>query len=43
MKQIQLIKPGGLENISVCDADVPMPKSDEVLIKVAASSLNYHD
>ena len=43
MKQIQLIKPGGLENISVCDADVHIPKSDEVLMKVAASSLNYHD
>ena len=43
MRQIQLIKPGGLNNISVCDIGAPKPRSDEVLIKVAASSLNYHD
>jgi len=43
MRQIQLIKPGGLNNISVCDIETPKTKSDEVLIKVAASSLNYHD
>ena len=40
MRQIQLIKPGGLNNISVCDIEAPKTKSDEVLIKVVASSLN---
>ena len=43
MKQIQLKKPGGLDNILLCDADVPNPKSNQIVIKIAASSLNYHD
>ena len=43
MRQIQLKKPGGLVNISVCDAEIPKPNNNEVVIKVAASSLNYHD
>lgn len=43
MKQIQLKKPGGLDNILLCDADIPKPNSNEIVIKIAASSLNYHD
>ena len=43
MKQIQLKKPGGLDNILFCDADVPKPKPNQIVIKIAASSLNYHD
>ena len=43
MKQIQLKKPGGLDNILLCDADAPKPKSNQIVIKIAASSLNYHD
>ena len=43
MKQIQLKKPGGLDNILFCDADVPKPKSNQIVIKIVASSLNYHD
>lgn len=43
MKQIQLKKPGGLDNILFCDADFPKPKSNQIVIKIAASSLNYHD
>ena len=43
MRQIQLKKPGGLVNISVCDAEIPKPNNNKVVIKVAASSLNYHD
>ncbi|MGB2328976.1 MAG: zinc-dependent alcohol dehydrogenase family protein [Gammaproteobacteria bacterium] len=27
----------------LCDADVPKPKSNQIVIKIAASSLNYHD
>ena len=43
MRQIQLMKPGGLENLSMHDADLPKPKPGEVIVKIAASSLNYHD
>ena len=43
MKQIQLSKPGGLDNLKVIEADNPSLNSDEVLLKVSASSLNYHD
>ena len=43
MRQIQLTKPGGLENLLICEAEMPTPKPDEVVIKISASSLNYHD
>ena len=43
MKQIQLSKPGGLENLKLTDAENPLLKDNEVLLKVHASSLNYHD
>ena len=43
MRQIQLTKPGGLENLLICEAEMPIPKPDEVVIKISASSLNYHD
>ena len=43
MKQIQLSKPGGLENLKLTDAENPSLKGNEVLLKVHASSLNYHD
>ncbi len=43
MRQIQLANPGGLENLLLCEAETPKPKSNEVLIKISASSLNYHD
>ena len=43
MRQIQLMKPGGLENLLMHDVDSPKPKPDEVIVKIAASSLNYHD
>ena len=43
MKQIQLSMPGGLDNLKVIEADNPSLNSDEVLLKVSASSLNYHD
>lgn len=43
MKQIQLSKPGGLENLKLTDAENPSLKDNEVLLKVHASSLNYHD
>ena len=43
MKQIQLSKPGGLENLKLTDTEKPSLKDNEVLLKVHASSLNYHD
>ncbi len=43
MKQIQLSKPGGLENLKLTDTENPSLKDNEVLLKVYASSLNYHD
>lgn len=43
MKAATLKKPGGLDNIVIVDRDTPKPGAGEVLVKVAASSLNYHD
>jgi NADPH:quinone reductase-like Zn-dependent oxidoreductase len=43
MRQIKLANPGGLENLNLVTADKPSPKSDQILIKVSASSLNFHD
>ena len=43
MKQIQVSKPGGLENLKLTDTENPSLKDNEVLLKVHASSLNYHD
>ena len=43
MKRIEIEKPGGLDNLKFVDAEKPKPLSDEVLLKVSHSSLNYHD
>lgn len=43
MKQIQLSKPGGLENLKITETENPKPGAKDVLLKVSASSLNYHD
>ena len=43
MKSITIKSPGGLENLTLIDRPNPSPKSDEVLIKWHATSLNYHD
>jgi len=44
MKAIQLRKPGGLDNLAVVDvADPGQPKAGEILVRMRASSLNYHD
>ena len=43
MRQIKLASPGGLNNLNVVEVDKPIAKADQVVIKVAASSLNYHD
>ena len=43
MKQMQLIKPGGLDNLRMVEVEAPPVGDNEILVKVAASSLNYHD
>ena len=43
MRQMQLAKPGGLDKFQLNEVDIPKPKDNEILIKVNASSLNYHD
>lgn len=43
MKRIQLASPGGLDNLLLVETDKPTPTEDQILIKVRASSLNYHD
>jgi len=43
MRQVTLTSPGGLDNLKMVEAEKPTPKSDQVVVRVAASSLNYHD
>lgn len=43
MKAIHVNKPAGLDNLQVGEADKPSPGKGEILVKAAASSLNYHD
>ena len=40
---MQLAKPGGLDKFKLNELDIRKPKENEILIKVNASSLNYHD
>ncbi len=43
MQQIQLAQPGGLENLKLTEVEVPTLNDHQVLVRVQASSLNYHD
>lgn len=43
MKVAAVKKPGGLGNLVIEDRPDPKPKAGEVLVRVLASSLNYHD
>jgi NADPH:quinone reductase-like Zn-dependent oxidoreductase len=44
MKAVQLSRPGGLDRLEVVDLSEPDgPKPGEVLVRLRASSLNYHD
>ncbi|SFH67003.1 zinc-dependent alcohol dehydrogenase family protein [Albimonas pacifica] len=44
MKQVTLKAPGGLDNLTMAEVDAPAaPGPGEILVRVKASSLNYHD
>ena len=43
MKVAALKAPGGLDKILIEDREKPSPKAGEVLVRVRASSLNFHD
>jgi len=43
MKSINFEKPGEAENLSLIDAEIPVPQEDEVLIRVYAAGVNRAD
>ena len=43
MKAIQVKQPGGPEALELVDIPIPQPKENEVVVKVAASGVNFID
>src|SRR5436189_620975 len=43
MRLVRLRAPGGLENLKLVEEDHPKPRPGELLIRIRASSLNFHD
>lgn len=43
MKAVRLKAPGGLENLKLVEEDRPEPGPNELLVRIRASSLNFHD
>lgn len=43
MRQVKLKAPGGLENLKLVEEEPPEPGLDELLVRIRASSLNFHD
>jgi len=43
MRSLILRAPGGLENLAFVERDMPRPKAGELLVRIQASSLNFHD
>jgi NADPH:quinone reductase-like Zn-dependent oxidoreductase len=43
MKVVRLRAPGGLESLEPVEDDQPEPGPSEVLVRIRASSLNFHD
>jgi len=43
MKTYQIAKPGGYQNMTIVEQDIPEPIAGEVLVRWRATSLNFHD
>jgi len=43
MRQVRLRAPAGLGNLALVEEDIPEPKPGEVLVRIRACSLNFHD
>jgi NADPH:quinone reductase-like Zn-dependent oxidoreductase len=43
MRLVRLRAPGGLENLKLVEEDHPKPRPGELLVRIRASSLNFHD
>jgi NADPH:quinone reductase-like Zn-dependent oxidoreductase len=43
MKVIQVPQPASLDSLKVVECDQPEPSAGQVLVRIRASSLNYHD
>ena len=43
MKVIQLPQPASLDSLRLIECDQPEPSFGEILVKIRASSLNFHD
>jgi NADPH:quinone reductase-like Zn-dependent oxidoreductase len=43
MRLVRLKAPGGFENLKLVEEDHPEPKTGEILVRIRACSLNFHD
>lgn len=43
MKVVRMQKPGGLDKLQITEAEAPRPGPGDILVRAAASSLNFHD
>ena len=43
MRAVKVSKPGGLENLKIHDVEPEELEADQIMVRVKASSLNYHD
>src|SRR5438093_3610345 len=43
MRLVRLRAPGGLENLKLVEEDHAKPRPGELLVRIRASSLNFHD
>jgi NADPH:quinone reductase-like Zn-dependent oxidoreductase len=43
MRLVRLRAPGGLENLTLVEADLPQPRPGELLVRIRACSLNFRD
>jgi NADPH:quinone reductase-like Zn-dependent oxidoreductase len=43
MRLVRLRAPGGLENLKRVEEDHPKPRTGELLVRIRANSLNFHD